>query len=310
MQTVYWPGVETLDVTCSVTTIGVFDGVHLGHQRILSQLVESAGATRCAATVVTFDRHPGRVVRDASKPALTSLAHRLHLFEALGVDLCVVLRFGERVAELAAIDFASAVFRRLLKTRLLVLGFDCRFGRDRVGDVAFCRRVGPELGFDVAEVAPVCVDGEPVHSTRIREMVGQGDIRTAARLLGRPYSLYGTVVSGDGRGGELGYPTANLDLHNEAVPPDGVYVGRASVDGDWQGAVVSIGTRPTFHHEPEPQRVVEVHLLDWSGDVYNRDMEVQILERLRGQRPFADAKALGRQIEADIRNARLKLARV
>jgi riboflavin kinase/FMN adenylyltransferase len=290
-----------------VATLGVFDGVHRGHQAVIGRLTGEADTLGCRPAVITFDRHPGSVVHDAEKPSITSLGHRLHLFESLGVGLSVVLRFESRVAEMAPEEFVRTVFGELVQARRLVLGFDCRFGRGRAGDVELCRRMGPDMGFDVVEVAPVEVGGEAVHSTRVRRCIADGRLREAAELLGRRFSLYGTVVHGDSRGRRLGYPTANLNLHNELLPPDGVYAARACRGQDCHPAVLSIGTRSTFHDEAGPETAVEVHLLDYRGDLYGANLEVRLVERLRGQERFGSAEALVEQIEEDIRRARAVL---
>ena len=307
MRLVRWPGQEPPPGGRSVATLGVFDGVHVGHAEVIRQVVTAARERGCRAVIVTFDRHPAVVLSGpgpGALPALTSLEHRIRLFAGLGVGLCVVVRFSRDVARIEPQDFARRVFRDLLSAELVILGYDCRFGRDGRGDVALCAKLGPELGFEVRVVPAVEVDGLPVSSTAIRKAVLNGDLQGAARLLGRPFSLYGTVVRGDGRGRALGCPTANLDLHNEAVPPDGVYAGRASADGGPVPAVVSIGTRSTFHREPTSARVVEVHLIGRSEGLYGKDLEIQFVQRLREQRTFTSAEGLKKQIERDVEAAR------
>ncbi|MHC4789063.1 MAG: riboflavin biosynthesis protein RibF, partial [Planctomycetota bacterium] len=277
MRLVRWPGEGAARSGPSVTTLGVFDGVHRGHAEVIRQVVEAAAQRGCAGCIVTFDRHPAAVLRGEPQPAITSLDHRIRLFAGFGTDVCVVVRFGPEVARMGAEDFLQAVVCDLLSTDLLVLGSDCRFGRHREGDVSLCRRVGPRLGFEVRVVPPVAVDGERVSSTAIRQAILRGDLERAGRLLGRPFSLYGTVVRSEGRGRQLGYPTANLDLHNETVPPDGVYACWALADEERMPAVVSVGRRATFHREPGAPRVVEVHVIGGSADLYGRDIEVQFV---------------------------------
>ncbi len=309
MRLVRWPGEQPPPGGRSVVTLGVFDGVHLGHAEVIRQVVAAARERACRAAVVTFDRHPATVLAGAGPaelPAITSLEHRIRLFEGLGLDVCIVVRFTRDVARIEAEEFARLVLHELLSAELVILGYDCRFGRDGKGDVDLCRRLGSQLGFEVRVVPAVKLDGAPVSSTAIRSAIRNGDLQAAARLLGRPFSLYGTVVSGDGRGRALGYPTANLDLHNEAVPPDGVYAARASTDGEQIPAVVSIGTRSTFHHEPGSVRTVEVHLIGRREDLYGKDLEVQFVRLLRGQQVFAGAEDLKAQIERDV-EAALKL---
>jgi riboflavin kinase/FMN adenylyltransferase len=303
MEVVRWPGGGPVGGAPSVATLGVFDGVHRGHQEILAHLCLRAEALGATTAVVTFDRHPGAVLEGTPQPAITSLGHKISLFRAAGLDICVVVGFDAHVAAMAAEDFAREVFSRLLSARAVVIGSDCRFGRGGSGDVALCRRLGPKLGFAVDVVEPVEVDGVRVSSTAIREAIAAGDIDRAARLLNRPVSLYGTVVHGDARGRQLGFPTANLNPHNETVPPDGVYAGRLTGEAGTGSAVVSIGRRPTFC-DSDGQRVVEVHIIGASTDLYGRDIEVQFLRKLREQRAFASADELVAQIRRDVEAAR------
>jgi len=307
MELLRWPGRSPHALPGSVATLGVFDGVHLGHAAVIRHVVEQAGQRGCASAVVTFDRHPAALITGRPEPAITSLEHRLRLLAGLGLDACVLVRFERDVARMSAAEFARRVFHDLLHAQLLVLGFDCRFGRGREGDPELCRRLGPALGFEVTTVPPVELDGRPVSSTAIREAVLAGELERAGRLLGRPFSLYGTVVRGEGRGRALGYPTANLNLHNETVPPDGVYACRVMTDGEQAPAVLSIGRRPTFHAEADAERVVEVHIIGGSEPLYGRHLEVQFVRRLRGQRRFAGARELAAQIAHDVEEARRAL---
>ena len=308
MRVVRWPEQEPCADRPSVVTLGVFDGVHRGHAAVIGRVIQRARGTDRQAVVVTFDRHPTTVVAERREPVITSLQHRLRLFEDMGVDLALVVVFTPRVAETSAEDFVRGVLWRRLRAKVVVLGFDCRFGCRREGDAELCRRMGEELDFEVEVVPPLLVDGEPVSSTAIRQAIQQGAFERAERLLGRPFSLYGTVVPGDNRGDELGYPTANLDLHHEIVPPDGIYVSRALPDGEPLPAVTSVGRRPTFYRDPDAETVVEVHLIDWSGNLYGRDMEVQFVRHLRGQRTYDTVEALREQMARDVAQVRAELA--
>ncbi|MCD6416214.1 MAG: riboflavin biosynthesis protein RibF [Planctomycetes bacterium] len=308
MRVIGWPGHDRGLARPTVATIGAFDGVHRGHQEVIGRTVQLARRLSCAPAVVTFDREPTSVLSRPPELSLTSPRHRLRLFEALDVDICVVVRFTKDVARLPADEFVRRVFCDLLDVRALVLGFDFRFGRDREGDVELCRRLGRQTGFDVVVLAPVEADGEPISSTAIRKAVLEGDFARAERLLGRPFSIYGTVVHGDGRGKSLGFPTANLDLHHEIMPPDGVYACRAYTDGEPLPAVTSVGNRRTFHHEAEAERVAEVHLIDFEGQLYGQDVEVQFVERLRGQRSCSGGSELRAAIAADVDRAKRLLA--
>jgi riboflavin kinase/FMN adenylyltransferase len=307
MRLIRWPGEEPASGERSVVTLGVFDGVHRGHAEVIRRVVTAARERSCRAVIVTFDRHPAAVLSGEPLPVITSLEHRVRLFAALGTDLCVVVRFCEDVARIEAAEFARRVFHELLHAELVVLGYDCRFGRNGQGDLSLSARLGRELGFEVEGVPAVVVDGRPVSSTDVRQAILSGDLERAQRLLGRPFSLYGTVVRGDARGAALGYPTANLDLHNEAVPPDGVYAAWAFTDGEPLLGVVSIGRRATFHREAASARVVEVHLVDRREDLYGRDIEVQFAGWLRDQETFDSTEYLKAQIERDVRAARRML---
>jgi riboflavin kinase/FMN adenylyltransferase len=304
MRVIRWPPEEPELHECSVATLGVFDGVHRGHAQVIGRTVEAADERGCGAVVITFDRHPGSVVTGRPEPAITSLDHRLRLFEAHGADICLVIRFTKGIAAMSAERFVREILGGRLNAELLVLGFDCRFGAGREGGVELCRRLGEELGFDVEEVPPVIIEGTPVSSTAIREAIQRGDLEHASRLLGRPFSLYGTVVHGDGRGAKLGYPSANLDLHNETVPPTGVYATWAYTDGQPLPSVTSVGRRPTFHPERDAEVVVETHILGFQGDLYGDDVEVQFVERLREQHTYDDVETLKRQMEKDVRRAK------
>jgi len=309
MQVVRWPGEQAPSVDGAVVTLGVFDGVHRGHREVIMRVLRMARLRSASSAIVTFDRHPALILSTEQVPAITSLEHRLCLFEGLGLDVCVVLSFTPDLAALSAFDFARTVFRDLLHAEAVVLGFNSRFGHGGKGDASTCREAGRDLGFQVFTAPPVEVAGTPISSTGIRQAILAGQFDRAAALLGRPFSLYGTVVHGDGRGRELGFPTANLDLHNETVPPYGVYACRVLMSGRCMPAVTSIGTRATFHSETGAERVVEVHVIGWRGPLlYGQDIEVQFATALRGQRVFGSAADLKRQMAHDVDDALRMLA--
>ena len=304
MEAFRWPGERPASLRRCVATLGVFDGVHVGHQRILAEVTAAARRLGIPAVVITFDRHPRRVLEGLPEPAITSLKHRLRLFEGLGVDWCAIIGFTAEVARMEAPEFARAVFVDLLGAELLVVGPDCRFGRDRRGDVDLCRR----MGLEARVVPPVRVNGETVSSTAIRRAIRGAELARAELLLGRRFSLFGTVVGGSGRGGTIGIPTANLDVHNELIPQEGVYATWALCGEERAPSVTSVGTRQTFAPAPDAPPVVEVHVLDRELDLYGRDMEVQFVELLRPQAAFPSAEALAAQIRADIARARQVLS--
>lgn len=283
-----------------VATVGVFDGVHLGHQAVMRRVAARAAALGAEPAVVTFAGHPKRVLVGQAPPTVTSLEHRLLLFERLGVQAVLILRFTPELRRLTAEEFVRRVLADGLGLRELVLGFDCKFGRDRGGTADSLRPLAAEMGFGLEEVPPLRLGGRAVSSTAIREAVKLGELDRAAAMLGRPVSLLGTVVRGDGRGRALGFPTANLDPHHELRPPDGVYAALAEVGGKLHPAVLNIGLRPTFGR---PGRSVEVHLIGFEGDLYGRELEAFFLARLRGERIFDSAEKLSARIARDVEAA-------
>ena len=293
-----------------VVTLGTFDGVHIGHRRVIQETISWARATGGQSVIITFDRHPRAVIRHEPTQFITSLEHRLELFRELGVDCTVVLRFHTSVAEMPAERFALEVIHKAIRARRVVLGFDCRFGHGGAGNIETLRNIKAEDGsalFEAREVAPVLIDGERVSSTQIRRAIEAGDINKAARYLGRPYSVMGSVAHGDSRGHEIGYPTANLNLHHEINPPSGVYYTRVIFrTGAYAGrefeSATYIGTRPTFLLLPDEAPVrVEVHILgDFHNNVYGERMEVMFIRRLRGERKFSSPRALAEAIKHDI----------
>jgi len=314
MQTVF--GLEGASASLArggaYAAIGVFDGVHVGHQSLLRMVVEWAAQRGGTPVVVTFQRHPQLALEGTRPPCITSLRHRLRLFEGLGVGLALVLNFDERLAAMSAEDFLRQVLCERLGARGLALGHDQRFGRGGLGDAALARRMGGELGLEVRVAPAVRVAGEVVSSTAVRSAIKAGWLERAAAMLGRPVSALGTVVRGQGKGRTLGCPTANLDLHYELQLPEGVYAGKAQASGREHDAVVNIGRRPTFaphglaYLDAEP--LVEAHLLDFSGDLYGQELEVRFLKRLREERVFPSAEALKEQMARDVAQARRALA--
>ncbi|MEZ6183675.1 MAG: riboflavin biosynthesis protein RibF [Planctomycetota bacterium] len=285
-------------------TVGVFDGVHRGHQRMLEELRRWAAEDPPGdAVVVTFATHPRAVLGGgAGPPLLTSVEHRVQLLGEHGADGVVVLDFDRDMASWTPREFVERVFVRLGATRVLV-GENHRFGKDRAGDLGTLQALGAELGFRAREVALVG-DDEVVSSTAIRERLAQGDLPGARALLGREVKVLGTVVAGEQRGRTLGFPTANLDLAGAARPGSGVYAARARVPGaPWLPAVVNVGRRPTFHPEANVD-LVEVHLLAGGRDLYGRRLEVWFVEKLRDEARFAGPEALKAQIQTDIERAR------
>jgi len=309
MEVFRWPGGRAPEFAQTVATLGVFDGVHVGHQEILRQLAGEAAARSCPSVVITFDRHPNQVLEGPPQPCITSREHRVRLFEQLGLDACLMIHFTEEVAGLPAPDFARTVLRDLLHVKLLIGGPDSRFGRGGEGDVEMLRAMHDELALEARVVPPVEVEGSVVSSTAIRRAVQKADLERARKLLGRPFSLLGTVVEGAGLGHDLGFPTANLDVHHELMPREGVYASRVRVrDRTWDSAT-SVGSRETFDELRDAPPVVEVHVIGEEMELYGRDVEVEFVAWIRAQERFGSAEELRKQIAADVQEARRILAR-
>ena len=281
-------------------TIGNFDGVHLGHQAMLSRLRESARAKALPPCVMTFEPHPREFFAPDQAPArLTTLREKLELLAAQGLERAHVLRFDYRLAQITADDFIERVIVRGLGARYLLVGDDFRFGARRSGDFALLKSRSAELGYEVESMNSVIVEGERASSTAVRKALELGDMARAARLLGRPYSISGTVVHGDALGRELGYPTANVRITHNRPPLMGIFaVGLNGIGASPARGVASLGVRPTVKQQGEP--VLEVFLLDFDGDLYGKHVRVDFLHKFREEQKFADIAALQRQIAEDV----------
>lgn len=280
--------------------VGVFDGVHLGHAAVVGHMVQEARAHQGAAVVVTFDRHPGAVVAPQHAPSMIyPLWRRIEALATLGVDAVLVYRFDAAFARQSGEEFISRLRTGFGRLAGITVGAGFVFGRDRSGDLDLLRRLGPAQGFAVHGVVPLEQEGGVISSTRVRELIAAGDLAEASRLLGRPYGLAGEVVEGDRLGRQLGFPTANLDVAGRVLPPNGVYAAWVPVDGRRIAAAVNIGTRPTVDRTAVQVRV-EAHLLDYSGDLYGRRLELELGERIRGELRFGSKEDLVAQIHRDV----------
>jgi riboflavin kinase/FMN adenylyltransferase len=284
--------------------IGFFDGVHLGHQQIIRQTISDAQQHEGLAVVLTFDRHPNTVVAPARVPPLIyPLSRKLRAIEALGVDSLLVLHFDREFSQQSGEEFIKRLAREIGPLQSLCVGANFVFGHKRSGNVELLKKLGSQLKFIVHGMAAVALDGKAVSSTRIRETITRGDLDAASQMLGRAYSLAGRVIRGDGVGRRLGFPTANLEVNGLALPPGGVYAIRAEVDGQAYRAVLNIGNRPT-RNQPAPALHVEAHLLDFTGDLYDRELEVIFVDRLRDEKKFKSLDELRDQIGRDILEAK------
>ena len=286
----------------TVLTIGVFDGVHLGHRHLIGSAVQRAQTLGWQSAVLTFDPHPNAVIRpDRQQHYLASLEERIEQIASIGVDLLIVLPFNRDVMALTAHEFMVRVCRAIA-LRELWIGHDFALGRGREGNLARLRDIGHELGYSAHPVEPFLLDGAPVSSTRIRTALREGDLLDAARLLGHPFGLRGVVAEGARRGRTIGFPTANLSVDpQQMLPADGVYVCRAQVAGQTYGAVTNVGMRPTF---AGTHRTVETYLLDFIDEIYGEMLRLDFLHRLRGERKFDGVAALVGQITSDVAAAR------
>ena len=283
--------------------IGSFDGVHLGHQAILRDMVQHAHAAGWLAVVITFYPHPSVVLR-GRRPSfyLSTTETRSALLQALGVDAVVNHPFNQEVAAIRAADFVTRL-TELARLRELWCGEDFALGHQREGNVAFLQAEGARRGFERRLTPPLLMDGEPISSTRIRQTLRDGAVEQAARFLGRPFGLPGVVVDGDKRGRSLGYPTANLHVADDlAIPAHGVYVCQAHTSQGQFAALTSIGVRPTFESQAD-RPTIEAFLLNFSGDLYGQPLRLDFLARLRPELKFANVDALRAQIEQDLQAA-------
>lgn len=293
-----------------VLTIGNFDGLHVGHRAIMRTVLTRARDLGGEAVVYTFEPHPTKVLRpDRAPQLLTTLDQKIELLEEIGVDVAIFEPFDREFAEIEPETFVREYIHRRIRPMEVYVGYDFRFGRDREGSMRLLTEMGPRLGFSVTIIPEVTIDGRDVNSTRIRELLRQGDVRETQRLLGRPFCTRGIVVEGMRRGRTLGFPTANIAPQNEVLPEAGVYAGwtRFVDDGDPPRGteiptVTNVGLRPTF--DDDLGLVAEAHLIDFEGNLYGRRIELSFERRLRGERKFSGPEALKKQIQKDVVEAR------
>lgn len=291
----------------SVVTVGTFDGVHVGHRAILRYLVERARERNGSSVVLSFSPHPREVVHGEEIPLLTTIDERGDAMEVIGIDRFIVIPFTQEFSRLAAEQFVRDILVGRVGLQEVVIGFDHAFGKDRRGDARLLEQLGQELGFSVDVIPAQVVEEHVVSSTEIRRLIAEeGNLELAVQLLGRPYGLRGTVQRGDGRGRELGFPTANLQIDHprKVIPAVGVYAVRVFISepsSNGRGehgypAMMNIGYRPTFGRR---ELTLEVHLIDFEGDLYGRDLRIEFVSRMRDERKFESVDALVEQLSAD-----------
>ncbi len=282
----------------TVLTLGVFDGLHLGHQKIMQTVAERAKAIGGQATAITFDPHPRAVLHpDSAPPLLQTLDQRLANFEVLGVDQAIVIPFDREFASNPAEEFLRDIVHTRLQAKEVYLGKGFAFGKGRGGNIELLRRLAGELGFVADEVPEVVLRGQRISSSKIRHLLSEGRVNLARRMLGRPYGIEGVIVRGDRRGHTIGFPTANLRPHNRVIPKFGVYATATLVDGTWRRSITNVGVRPTFGQDLEPS--IESYIFDFDGDLYGDVLRVRFLHRIRDERKFNGIGELKAQIARD-----------
>ena len=284
--------------------IGFFDGLHLGHQQIIRQAIADARQHNALALALTFDAHPNTIVAPNSVPQLIySLPQKLHTIELLNPDALLLIHFDRDFSEQPGEDLIRGLARELGAIQSVCVGQNFAFGRKRSGNVALLKQLGSEMGFHVHDLAAVALGGRVISSTRIREAIRIGNLDAAGQMLGRSYSISGRVIKGDQIGRTLGFPTANLDTAGLVLPPNGVYSGIVTLENSPHPAALNIGRRPTIAGAESPLRV-EAHVLDFEGDLYGREIEITVGNKLRDERKFASANELREQIALDVSEAR------
>lgn len=301
------PGIEAIpdNMGATVITIGMFDGVHRGHQEIIHIAHERARECGLRCVVFTFDRHPLEIIAPGNHPKLlSSSAQKLRLLEELDVDIVLMAHFDEGFSSIPADRFVLDLLLGRLGARKLVLGENFRFGKGGEGNVDLLAAMGEKHGMEVTAIPLLRHNGEVISSTLIRTMIEEGEVGEARKWLGWDYMIEGVVVRGDARGKKLGFPTANIEVHdNRCIPAKGVYVGEVYIEHRVLPAVTYIGDIPTFAHSGMAGQRIEVHIPGWNEELYGRFLGVSFKKRLRGEEAFPDAVALKEQIEEDVRNA-------
>jgi riboflavin kinase/FMN adenylyltransferase len=286
----------------TVLTLGVFDGLHLGHQLIIRTVAERARAVGAVPTVITFDPHPRSVLHPkSSPPLLQTLDQKVEGFGILGIEQTIVIRFTTEFSQIRAEEFLRDVVKERLQAREVYLGRGFNFGHNREGNIELLKEVSGELGFVGGEVPEVRLRGQRVSSSKIRQLLVEGRVNLARRMLGRPYGVEGLVIRGNERGHTLGFPTANLHPQNRVIPAHGVYVTGTLIEGQWRRSLTNVGTRPTFETATEPS--VETFVINWTGDLYGDVIRVRFLYRLRDEKKFASLDDLRTQIIKDVAQA-------
>lgn len=287
----------------TVLTLGVFDGLHLGHQQIMRKVVERANAVDAVATAITFDPHPRTVLHpESAPPLLQTLDQRLANLEILGIEQAIVIPFTREFADNPAEAFLADIIHDRLQAKEVYLGKGFAFGKDRGGNIELLKALSEKLGFFADEVDEVGLRGQRISSSIIRKLLSDGRVNLARRMLGRPYGVEGVIIRGNQRGRTIGFPTANLKPQNRVIPKFGVYATATLIDGTWRKSITNIGVRPTFESDADPS--IETYVFDFDGDLYGAALRVRFLHRIRDERKFNGIDELKAQISRDSDHAR------
>ena len=284
----------------TILTLGIFDGVHLGHKKIFEKLKKKAAISNCRNLVITFSPHPRNVISGKEEiMLLTTTEEKIKLFEEIGIENLLILNFTKEFSQQSSEKFFKDYIIEKIGIKEIIVGYDHHFGKGRSGDVNTLRKMGIEFGFDVTTVEPFKINDEAVNSTKIRKALSEGNIKTANTFLGRAYSFSGIVVEGDRRGRELGFPTANISIDNEEklLPSLGIYAVELTFDDEKHNGLLSIGIRPTFNNSGKV--IPEVYLYDFNRDIYNKKITVKIIDWIRAEEKFPSAEALIEQMQKD-----------
>ncbi len=294
-------GIKNLKIKSpTAVTIGIFDGIHKGHRKVLKELKKYSRIIKGKSCVITFMPHPMKVLMPKmTPPAVISPAHKMRLLEAEGIDIVLVINFTKSFAAVTPLRFANDVLKKL-NTKVLLIGDNFVLGRDRSGNVQHLKDIGKRLGFKVVSVPPLMSGKKIISSTLVRKLIMSGDFIKAKKLLGRYVSVLGTVCKGAERGRTIGFPTANINPHHEAIPPSGVYIVKARLDGKQYRGILNIGSRPTFYpRKKDAEPVIEAHIFDFNKPIYGRDMEISFLKKIRDEKNFGDKHKLAIRVGKD-----------
>ena len=296
----------TTKYTNSIITLGNFDGLHLGHQELIRMIIQRAKETGAISIVVTFRPHPLKILAPEKCPPLISIyEEKIRLFDKLGIDVLIKIPFTMDFSRMTPRDFVKDILCGMLGAKEIFVGFNYRFGKGREGNIQTLKELGREFGFIVREVGQISLEGEVISSTKIRLLLKDGDVEHATRLLGRPYTISGVVIKGDGRGRKLGFPTANIASKHAIIPSNGVYAVRLFIRDRFYDGIANIGLRPTFNIK---ELAIEVHVFDFSEDIYGEEITVFFIQKLREEKKFRNANTLIQEIKKDVETAKKTLS--